>query len=320
MNHLLQIEIGDKKDSEKADQVARAIVALAQGKHLLFGIDRDGTLVAYADRPEVAVLHPYVHALMCKLADCPNVTAAVVSARSTAQLRGEFDEQKLILAGNYGLEICYPQRSTNGTLHKSAAKALKQTNTKAAHSAPTLKAARDELAVLIRAETAAILEDHGYSLCLHWHTVPTEMRPNLHRLVADIAKKFPDLHWRAQPTSYEVLPALDWSKASALAAIAGTIAATSATVSAGTDAAAHDATADDSTPLLGGQNTMPLAYVFIGDSAADEPAFAWVNERNGISVKVGSAGGGTVSTYQLADTKETEALLARLVDYLKQAG
>ena len=51
------------------------------------------------------------------------------------------------------------------------------------------------------------------------------------------------------------------------------------------------------------------AFSFFGDSQADEPAFRWVNDRHGVSVKVGSAGGSTNSAMQLPDTKAVRAVL-----------
>jgi trehalose-6-phosphatase len=60
-------------------------------------------------------------------------------------------------------------------------------------------------------------------------------------------------------------------------------------------------------------------FIFIGDSEADEPAFAWVNSKQGVSIKVASAGGSTVSTYQVSDTQDVRRLLMSLCD-LPQGG
>jgi trehalose 6-phosphate phosphatase len=253
------------------NEIVGAIEKIVHGKELLIAFDRDGTLVPYADRPEDALLDPVVHEHLRALAVTQDITAGIISARSTAQLRGEFDADLLFLAGNYGLEIHLPEMDPI-------------INAQALQSARALKAARDELAPLVRKEVNAILEDHGFTLCLHWHTVPTASRDLVHMRIAEVSKKFPQLLFRAQPTSYEVLPDSDWNKGEALACI------------------------DAAVP-----RRLERTFVFIGDTAADEPAFAWVNAQGGISIKVGSAGENTCSNYQIPDTTQTQELLSQLV-------
>ncbi len=254
------------------DEVVNSIQQISRGKELFIAFDRDGTLVPYADRPEDAILNPAVHESLRALAIAPRVIAGIVSARSIALLRGEFDYHRLFLAGNYGLETALPGEDPI-------------VNDIAMASRKSLKEARDKLAVLARSEINAIVEDHGYSLCVHWHTVAVEARAAVHQHVAAVAKQFPKLKLRAQPTSYEFLPDISWDKGLALATIDGLV-----------------PQEDD------------RAYVFIGDSPPDEPAFAWVNARGGVSVRVGSAGGNTCSKFQLADTSEVAKLISLLIE------
>lgn len=266
----MQTDLRLKQQASTA-KIVDAIEKISQGKELLIAFDRDGTLVPYAHRPEDAILDPAVRNNLLALATTSSVTVAIVSARSIAQLRGEFDSSQLIIAGNYGLEIHFPDKP-------------QMTNQVALQSARALKEARDELVPLIKPAVNAILEDHGYSLCLHWHTVPVDARPQVHALIKEVSTKFPELLFRAQPTSYEVLPNTEWDKGQALAYI--------------------DSTLDPE---------RDRAYVFVGDSAADEPAFAWVNARRGVSVRVGSLGENTCSQYQLTDTLQAAELLPGLV-------
>jgi trehalose 6-phosphate phosphatase len=253
-------------------EIANSIEKISRGKELFIAFDRDGTLVPYADRPENALLNPAVHESLRTLASIPGIIAGIISARSMALLRGEFDHALLFLAGNYGLETALPGEDP-------------LVNDFALESGETLKKARNKLAPLARPEINAILEDHGYSLCVHWHTVPVESREALHQHVAEIAKQFPDLILRAQPTSYEFLPDIKWDKGCALEVL------------------------NEFVPPNGKR-----AYVFIGDSPPDEPAFRWVNERGGISVRVGSAGSNTCSKFQISDTTDTAKLITLLID------
>jgi trehalose 6-phosphate phosphatase len=274
----MQVEGRLSEQATLIHEVVNSIERISRGKELFIAFDRDGTLVPYADRPEEAILNPTVHESLRALAIAPRVIAGIVSARSIALLRGEFDYHRLFLAGNYGLEIALP--GENPTV-----------NDMAASSTRSLKDARDKLASLARPEINAILEDHGYSLCVHWHTVAVEAREAVHQHVAAVSKQFPELKLRALPTSYEFLPDVSWDKGRALAAI------------------------NELVPQDGER-----AYVFVGDSPPDEPAFAWVNAQGGVSVRIGSAGGNTCSKFQLADTTDVAKLISLLiqVESLKQ--
>jgi len=257
-------------------EIVSAIQKISVGKELFIAFDRDGTLVPYADRPENALLNPDVHESLRTLAIMPGIIAGIVSARSMALLRSEFDFQRLFLAGNYGLETALPKENP-------------AVNELAQSAAQVLKKARNRLAPLARPEINAILEDHGYSLCVHWHTVPVESREALHHHVNEVSKEFPELLLRAQPTSYEFLPDVKWDKGRALEAL------------------------DQMVPTEGER-----AYVFVGDSPPDEPAFDWVNRRGGITVRVGSGGANTCSKFQVSDTTEIAKLITLLIEARSQ--
>jgi trehalose-phosphatase len=265
-----------KDQATSFSEIVNAITKIAKGKELFIGFDRDGTLVPYADRPENALLNPQVHESLRTLAIKAGVIAGIVSARSIALLRSEFDYQRLFLAGNYGLETALPKQEP-------------KVNAVAQAVSEQLKEARNKLGPLARPEINAILEDHGYSLCVHWHTVPVESREALHHHIELVSKEFPQLLLRAQPTSYEFLPDIKWDKGHALAAI------------------------DQMVP-----QEHERAYVFIGDSPPDEPAFQWVNNHGGVSVRVGSGGANTCSKFQVADTTEIAKIITLLAEARSQ--
>lgn len=230
-----------------------AIEAVA-GRPLLIGLDRDGTLVPYAERPEQAIAEPELVELLDRLASIDhNSKIAIVSARSVAQLSSDFEPAPLILAGNYGMEIKFP-----GAARQIAEFALA--------AAPELRHARDAIARRLTSDMHAIFEDHGYYLCLHWHTVPAQFRPLLHELVIHALIKRPSLKMRMLPTSYEIVPSTPWTKADALCEIENALGVA---------------------PTLSYRTANEKYYrIFIGDSDADEPAFAWANSRQGLSIRV----------------------------------
>lgn len=227
------------------DLIFKAIDEALMKDHWLIALDRDGTLVPYAPRPEEAVVDDKLRALIATLCASPRAKVAVISARSAAQLKGDFDGVGAILAGNYGMEVVFPEREC---IHPGALNAV-----------PALKTVRDDLSEQIDLEGGAILEDHGYSLCLHWHNVPPEKRDDLHATVLILADMHKDAKFRRLPTSYEVLPNMQWDKGLAFQFIAENI-------------------------EQFGEDPM---YFFAGDTTADSPAFVWTNERGGISIRVG---------------------------------
>lgn len=251
-------------------------------QHLFIGLDRDGTLVPYADRPEKAIPEPRLISTLFKLAAMPQVTIAVVSARSVALLQADFGDKQLILAGNYGLEIFFPgDISGAGALVKGPTMIVQN---EAARVVSQLKQVRDNLAWLAEPGRDAILEDHGLSLCLHWHTVPQSALSELHDAVNATKNQFAQLMFRRLPTSYEVLPGFPWDKSCALDILEEKL-------------------------ILRRDRCF---YLFAGDSPADEPAFVWVNKRHGVSIKVGKGAFLSCANYFLPDPATFADLLEKL--------
>lgn len=260
-------------ESSVITSVMQAIEPSFSKRDLFIGLDRDGTIVPYAARPEDARVDPELHAILDQLSRKPGIKVGIISARSIAQLRGDFDPKRLFLAGNYGMEISSPQGDV--FIQPFALDAV-----------PALKEVRDRLAALVNPQMGAILEDHGYSLCLHWHLVAPERVPELKMIVNEVQTAFPGLHFSILPTSYEVKPQTKWDKGEALNQIFNTY-----------------------NQMLG--NSLIL---YAGDSSADEPGFAWVNNRGGISLKVGDGQFETCSQFQMTDLKAVRVLLRQIAE------
>jgi len=251
--------------------VMQIIEPVFSTRNLFIGLDRDGTIVPYADRPEDATVDPELTELLAALTRKPGVKVGIVSARSIAQLRGDFDSKSLFLDGIYGMEISSPQGDV--FIQPFALDAVL-----------ALKHVRDRLTKLIPREDNAILEDHGYSLCLHWHHVPEERMPEIRDILAELKRSFDGLMFTTLPTSYEVKPLTTWSKGEALTQIFKTY---------------HQ--------ML--NNSFVL---YAGDSVADEPAYSWVNNRDGVSVRVGPGEFETCAKFQLRKLETMRTLLREL--------
>jgi len=226
--------------------------ALASGP--LFAVfDRDGTLVPISSDPFNAPVQAVTRRLLNKLALCQDTKVAILSARSCTQLKIDFTDERIILAGNYGLEITAP--GSRSFMH------------------PVALACRDKIADVksrllqdLTPDTKIIIEDHNLSLCLHYHLATATDRQQLLSICNDLKAGYPELRFRQMPTSTEVLPSVQWDKAKAMDCLKRII----------------------QEPVHTEANRRKLTYFFGGDSAADEPAFRWVNTKNGITVMVGA--------------------------------
>lgn len=242
------------------------------GEKLFIGLDRDGTLVPYAETPEAAKVDAELHDLIADLASTEGIYVAIVSARSMAQLHNDFTGKRLILAGNYGLEIALPGRELF-------------IQPEALNAVPDLKKARDELASLSLSKIGAIIEDHGYSLCIHWHKVLVERRSIVHDALSSLSGSFPQLEFLRLPTSYEIKPAVPWSKGLALDYIFEQY-----------------------------LNELKSAHIiYAGDSPADESAFVWANNRGGLSIKVGTLEFDSCAQFHLSDLQDLRLFLRTLL-------
>jgi trehalose 6-phosphate phosphatase len=170
---------------------------------LLIALDRDGTLVPYAPTPQEAVMSAAVKSLLSDLAACPDVDLAIVSARSVEQLQEDIEHPKIILAGNYGLDILFG--SAGRLVQPSAQKAL-----------PEINQLRTALTKLNADIPASFLEDQLYCLHLHYRNVSEEFLPYLHAEISKLEQHLSQVRLNYLPTSYEFFPRLPWDKGNAL--------------------------------------------------------------------------------------------------------
>ena len=241
------VKLGDKLLADPGT------AASLKAQRLLIGIDRDGTLVDIAPRPELAPVTEPVLKTVSALASLPKVTCSIVSARSLPHLRRDFGGTGAVLAGNYGLEIALD-------------KDRQLVNSDAVKSRSRLEAVLTRLKQELGYLQGFIIEDHGLSICGHWHLVAKEQRDQVHNVFAILESDFADLRFVDQLTSYEVFPALQWDKGRALNEIARHL---------------------WGNKYLSDDEMQNSTLIFIGDSIGDEPAFDFVNRHHGYSIRVG---------------------------------
>jgi trehalose 6-phosphate phosphatase len=247
---------------------------LPADRSLLLALDRDGTLVPYAPTPDQAVMAPEMTDLLSRLACLPNLHLAIVSARSIRQLEEDVNSPRIILAGNYGLEINFPKNKP-------------YVNQFALEASTEIQTLKPELIRIAGACPGAVLEDHTYSMTLHYLNVEAKQHSFIAEEMARLTQSFARLKLRPQPTSFELLPAINWTKAQAL---------------------------DQIQEILGLADGK-FFPIIIGDTSADEPAIEWANRKGGWSLRVAEPAVVTAAQMILPDPSTTFDFLKQLMSH-----
>ncbi len=237
--------------------------------------DRDGTIVPYADHPDLAIMAESLKTIIKRLVKLPGVQIAILSARAIKALERDFQEDdRVILAGNYGLELRLPDGSE--FVEKRARKSIEE-----------LEQIRDKLVPLTSKNFGGILEDHRLSLCIHWHKVEPENIDEFRRKIHLIAEGVETVRLESFPTSFEFFPDINWTKGDGLDLIS---------------------------KKCGVDMDSSCMTLFCGDTDSDEPAMERANERGGISVRVGNEPVSTVAKYKFERPAQVEELLSQILN------
>lgn len=180
-------------------------------KHVLIGLDYDGTLTPLVDDPGRALIGMETRETVKALAAVPGVTVAIVSGRSLHNVRTLMELDGLIYAGNHGLEI-----SGQGLdfLEPSSAR---------------MRNAVDTLALTLSKDLAHIygvmVENKSLSMSVHYRRVHRDEHDIVVRHVYAAADASLDrFQVRNGNKICEVIPQVEWHKGAAMAWIADRIA------------------------------------------------------------------------------------------------
>jgi len=143
-------------------------------------------------------------------------------------------------------------------------------------------AARSQIKTLAASDSRLVLEDKGYSLGLHFRQVP-ELEQTVRSMFDDIRATLGEsfcvqngkMVLELRPTGIDKGSAIDKFMSEA--------------------------------PFAGRQP------IFIGDDVTDEDAFAAINDRHGISVKVGKPDANSAAQFTLRDVADVHTWLERLI-------
>ncbi|MCI0639249.1 MAG: trehalose-phosphatase [Gemmataceae bacterium] len=182
--------------TDVGDRVARA-PAIVLGCHF------DGTLVPFTAHPDLVSLSRPLSRVLASLAERPHVRVVVISGRDRADLQKRVDIPDVIYAGNHGLEISGP-----GVLLIEPESVVWQ------KALPKLHA---ELSNRLQDVAGALVEDKGLTIGVHFRQLEPDQAAHVRHLVEEVlAETWLPFVLADGDNSLEVLPRLQWNKASAM--------------------------------------------------------------------------------------------------------
>ncbi|MFH1037765.1 MAG: trehalose-phosphatase [PVC group bacterium] len=249
---------------------------ISRGRVVLLCFDYDGTLTPIVESPEAALLPDETRDLLRSLSRHPRYRPAVVSGRSLREVRSLVGLDKLIYAGNHGLEL---EGDSLQFVHPGA-RAARPVIGKAA------ECLRRELAEI----AGARVEDKGLSLSVHFRRVARGELDRTVRIIMDITRgpvSRGEVKVSCGKKVIEIRPPVDWDKGGIVNWLAREI--------------------------VRGQVKDAVLTVYTGDDRTDEDAFRAIGDA-GITIRVGGADGHSAARYYLEDVSRVRIFMSRLLE------
>lgn len=181
-------------------ETIRRRVSLAP--HVLVFLDYDGTLTPLVDHPSCAHLESRMREHLRSLTNSDKRTVAFLSGRALDDLQARVGLERVIYAGNHGLEIKCAGYQFIRSVPPSNLDCLRQIATKLSH--------------LLRRVPGAFVEDKQLTLSVHFRLVPRGLIDDVGTIVSEVMQDMGD-GFRVTSGSmvYEIRPNNDWNKGSA---------------------------------------------------------------------------------------------------------
>ena len=238
-----------------------------QEKPLLF-LDFDGTLAPIVEHHEDAGITSEMRSLIKELAK--EFPLAVVSGRGLADVRTRVELQDIYYAGSHGYEISGP----NG---------FSKDNEEAVKVLPVFEAIEPLLKEQLKDISGVDFERKKYTLAIHYRQVAGDREGEVHRVVSEVLKDYPEVTKAEGKKVIEIRPAINWHKGRAVEFLKKELS----------------------------RKEDPFS-IYIGDDVTDEDAFRHVN--NNLGILVGEHGQQTYADYRLENIGEVEQFFKRLLD------
>jgi trehalose 6-phosphate phosphatase len=248
---------------------------LKSADHILLLTDYDGTLTPIVDKPESAVLFNETRKLLRTLTKNRRYTVGIVSGRALPDLKSKVGLERIIYAGNHGLEI----EGFGSSFLEPIAEEMR----------PFLKMLNQALSATFRGIKGVFVEDKGLTLSVHYRMVDGSEEERVRGAFERITDPL-HLTGRIRITRgkkvYEIRPPVDWDKGKAIGWLITRF-----------------------RESRGKGGTLPI---YLGDDLTDEDGFEVIEKNNGISVFVGGDNSQSVARYFLKSPEEVSEFLKML--------
>lgn len=185
-----------------------------KASHLLLFMDYDGTLAPIVDHPEEAILSPQMRKMLESLSGVNRINTAIVTGRSLEQVKAFVGLPNLIYVGSHGLEI--------------EGFDIKYTHPGALEMKPMMKDIAGRLKNAFADVPGIVVEEKNFTVSIHYrHVKEADLEKNRLRLLNII---YPYLEKSQIILSHaikvwELKPAVEWNKASAMLWLSGHLSA-----------------------------------------------------------------------------------------------
>ena len=202
---------------------------LAAASHILLGLDYDGTLTRIVSDPARAFLSDSSRSALRSIAERNDFSVAVVSGRALDDLRTMVGLDRLIYAGNHGLDICGP--------------GFRFVHSRAVQRCPVIHELAAVLAVRLKGISGAVVEDKALTITVHTRQVSAAQRKEVVDVITAVAStQAGEFQLHRGKRAIEIRPRVDWNKGSALRWVGDAIGAPDAlAIIFGDDATDEDA-------------------------------------------------------------------------------
>ena len=169
--------------------------ALENNEQLVLFLDYDGTLADFSKHPDIIDPKEEVIELIKALANCKNITPAIISGRRLEHIQKLIPISNIVLAGTYGLEIQMPG---NKVYHPLEYQKIR----------PELKKLKQDWQALIKDTPSIFLEDKGWTLAIHALHAEVQIADEILQNAEEIA------HYKLDSSMFEVHPGHKFLEAS----------------------------------------------------------------------------------------------------------
>ncbi|MFC1674829.1 trehalose-phosphatase [Candidatus Omnitrophota bacterium] len=244
-----------------------------EGKNIFLFLDYDGTLTPIVEHPDRALIPLEARELIRRLSKTPKCRLAIISGRSLKDLKRMVGIEKIIYAGNHGLEIEGPKIRFESPISAGARGAMKQV--------------KSDLEKKLSKVNGVLVEDKGLTLSVHYRQADEDDIPLIKNIFTSNTQPYVTRR-KIRITSgkkvFEVRPAAKWDKGKVVLWLL-----------------AREQFASVA------QNLVPI---YIGDDKTDEDAFKVIKD-NGLTIFVGKLRKSSAK-YYLKSTAEVINFLKRI--------